>query len=90
MDHGTLITMEWCFTVTLRLIVLILLAHQWYITSIDDFSLYYYNATVFDFFLFFFKGMRVVVGWGEFFFKPWKSFPAANNGGPMTVKESDQ
>ncbi len=34
--------------------------------------------------------MRVVVGLGKFFFKPWKSFPAANNGGPMTVKESDQ
>ncbi len=29
-------------------------------------------------------------GVGGVLFKPWKSFPAANNGGPMTVKESDQ
>ncbi len=51
-------------------------------------NLYISNDTVLDFF--FFLRNEGGGGVGGVLFKPWKSFPAANNGGPMMVKQSDQ
>ncbi len=88
MEHCTLITMVWCFTVTVTLVVLIFINSSMVYNFNRCFFLCY-NATVLGFFVFFLR-IEGGGGVGGVLFKPWKSFPAANNGGPMTVKESDQ